>query len=286
MTDWTIDLGRFESGQRMVLPVPGWKGAHWLVGASTGAGKTWTVKLALDELMGKYGPKIAYAVVDPDYVNYKTFAPRASTIGFGAETALDVVSLVEREMIRRFKFMWANDIEEWSPEVADRVGPFLILVIEEFKAVSSIPKPKVAPGKRAEKSAVERIVALAQRSRKTGGGLILATQFPNVDTIPNDIRAQCAIRWCGRTKEPEQTKTVLGSQSYPCHVPAYPGIPLDQRGTAYVDDGFVVRRGRTDGLPPDVFAEHVLKYAADRTDFGWPHILLPDDLADEGEETA
>jgi DNA segregation ATPase FtsK/SpoIIIE-like protein len=281
VTDWTINLGRYETGADMVLPVPGWGGAHWLVGASTGAGKTWTIKLALAKLMHEYGDQIAFAACDPDFVNYKTFAPRASVIAFGAEMALPMLKLVEAEMVRRFKLMWELDIEEWSPEEAHRIGPYLITLIEEFKAVSSAPKPPAPrPGQKAPKSAVDRVVTLAQRCRKTGGGLILATQFPNVATIPNDVLAQCAVRWCGRTQEPEQTEAVLGSRRFPCHDPAHPkGIPMNLPGVAYVNDGFTVRRGRTDGIKPDVFARLAEKHAVDRHDFGWTHQLLPNDLA-------
>jgi len=275
-----IDMGRYETRDdngnhhRMMLPLPGWKGAHWLVGASTGAGKTWTMKLALAQISRLMGDKVAFAVCDPDFVNYKTFTPRASVMGFGAETALPLIGLVEAEMTRRFKFMWENDLEEWSPEIADQVGPYLILAIEEMKAVSSAPKPK--PPK---KDAIATLVSLAQRGRKTGLGLMLATQFPNVATIPNDILAQCAVRWCGRTQEPEQTEAVLGSRKWPCHDGSHPkGIPMDLPGIAYVNDGFTVRRGRTTGIAPDKFAGVALAHATDRFDFGWEHVLLPADL--------
>lgn len=286
MTDWTIDMGRYESKERMVLPVPGWKGAHWLVGASTGAGKTWTVKLALSRLAEEYGSQIAFAVCDPDFVNYKTFAPRASMIGFGAETALPMLALVESEMLRRFKLMWKLDIEEWTPEVADEVGPYVIMAVEEFKAISSLPKPpQPKPGMKAPKGPVDRVISLAQRGRKTGLGLVLATQFPNVATIPNDVLAQCAVRWCGRTQEPEQTEAVLGSRRYPCHDPDHPkGVPMGQPGVAYVNDGQRVRRGRTDALRPEHFAAVAKATAGDRFDFGWTHQLLPDDLAPTSTE--
>lgn len=284
--DWTISIGRYDPHGEVELPIPGWKGAHWLVGGSTGSGKTKTIQLALAKLVEKYGDKIAYAFCDPDFVNYKSFSPRASVIGFGDESALPLLTLVEREMVRRFKVMWELDIEEWSPEVADKIGPFLILGIEEFKAISSLPNPPMPrPGVKAPKGPVARVVTLAQRMRKTGGGLILATQFPNVKTIPNDILAQCAIRWCGRTQEPEQTEAVLGSRRFPCHDGDHPkGISVAMRGGAYLNNGTTVRRMRSDGITPETFAAVSRKYAADRHDFGWPHQLLPEDLAATAKE--
>lgn len=277
--DWTVTMGRYETAAPIVLPVPGVEGAHWVVGGSTGCGKTLFVKLLLAQLAVRYGKHIAVVVADPGWVSYKRFLPRLSSLAYGYEQGPILLDLVKTEMDRRLVAMYQHGIEEWTPEAFDKIGPYLILVVDELAAITLAPKPVAERGKKRPPSAEDRLVALAQQMRKTGGGLVLATQSPKVQVISNLVLEQCPIRWCGRTKGPEQTKAILDTDQVPCHDTRHPkGIPLNLKGVCYVDDGLHIRRGRTDGIQPEVFAHVGNDYAADRFDFGWPHEILPDHM--------
>lgn len=280
-----VDLGRYEDGSRIVLPVPGWGGAHWVVAGSSGSGKTSTIRLALARMAHEHGRTVAFAVSDPHFVGYRRFVPRVSSIAYGFERALGLLNLVVEEMDRRYRVMYEKGIEEWSPDLLDVVGPYLVLVVDELAAITLAPKPPRAKvGERQEPSAENRLIALAQQIRKTGGGLILATQSPKTAVISNLVLEQCPIRFCGKTRGPEQTKAVLESERYPCHLPEHPkGITIDTPGVGYVDDGHRVRRGRADGIRPEVFAHVAVETARDRHDFGWPHEIHPMNLAAAGE---
>lgn len=272
--DWTVGIGRYEDGDAMVLPVPGVGGGHWVVAGSTHSGKTDTMRLVMARIAVKYGAQVAFAIADPHMVGFRKFLPRASMIGYGrGDSSLRVLSLVEAEHLRRLQFMFRHDIEEWSPEVADLLGPYVILAVDEMSAITLAPPPPKVRGEAPEPSAEGRLITLAQEARKTGIGLILAAQSPKVKVIHGLILEQCPIRWCGRTRRREQTEAVLETSDYPCHLSDHPkGCPIGMPGVAYVDDGLRIRRGRSDGIKPELFARIARERAADRFDgFGWPH---------------
>lgn len=269
MKDWQVRIGRYEDGEPMVLPVPGVGGAHWVVAGSSGSGKTDTIRLALARTAAKLGPQVAFAIADPHMVGFTPFLPRASMIAYGrGDSALRALRLVETEHMRRLQFMFRHGIERWDPSHVDLLGPYLILAVDEMAAITLLPKPP-----KPEPSAELRLITLAQEARKTGIGLILAAQSPKVAVIHGLILEQCPIRWCGRTRRREQTEAVLETSDYPCHLSDHPkGCPIGMPGVAYVDDGARIRRGRSDGIKPELFARIAKERAADRFDgFGWPH---------------
>lgn len=284
-SEWTVDIGRYETGDRIILPVPGWEGAHWVVAGSTHSGKTETMRLAIAQMAVKFGKQIAFAIADPHMVGFMDFVPRVSTIAYGFKRALDLLELVEDEMNRRLSVMHQRRIRFWTPEVADVLGPYLVLLVDEVAAITLAPKPpRAKPGEAQEPSAEERLISLAQQVRKTGGGLILAAQSPKVKVLNGFILEQCPIRWCGRTRRAEQTEAVLETRDYPCHLQAHPkGLPLGLPGAAYIDNGLHVRRGRSDGIRSEVFTHVANDYAADRFDFGWPHEIHPIAMASAKE---
>lgn len=262
----TVDMGRFADGQRMILPVPGRHGAHWLVGGSTGAGKTSALKVLCAELVTRYGDRIAVVVSDPHLVGFRKWEPRVSCLAYGMEQAVPLLTLVEETMRRRYRLMYDLRLDEWTPDLADVVGPYIVAIFDELAGVT------ISLGK----EATPRLIKLAQEARKVGIGLVLATQSPKAKVVDMLVREQCAIRICFRTREPEQTDCILGSQRYPVHQPEHPeGIPFEMRGGCYVDDGLRVRRGRTKGLDPAVEAHVAVGHQADTPDLGWPRVLHP-----------
>lgn len=280
--EWTVNIGRYYGGGDIELPIPGWGGANWLFAGSTGSGKTTAIKVACAEMARKYGSAIQFAVADPHMVGFPAFKLRAAMLAFGWNHALPLLKQMRAEMRGRYKVMFKEGIEEWTPEVAHIVGPYLVVIVDELAAVTMAPKPQAERvGVSAPPSAEKILISLAQEIRKTGGGLILATQTPTVDVITNLVRQQCPIRWCGRTKNVDQTKAVLDTKIHAAHdIPA-----RGAQGVCFVDDGLSIRRGRSDGIDSLTFAAMSKRFASDRHDFGWKHVLQPfDDMASEAEE--
>lgn len=269
MDDPVVDIGRYGDGSRMILPIPGWGGAHWLACGSTGSGKTTMLKVLCAELMVRY-PWVALAICDPHMVGYKRLLPRLSCLAYGWETADDFLALIRKEMVRRIRLMDRLDIEEWEIAHLGVLGPYLVVLVDELAAVTALSK-----------DAPKLLTSLAQELRKAGGGLVLCANSPKNDAVLNTVREQCPIRWCGRCRSREQVYAALGSYDHPAHQPDHPdGIPIPMKGGCYVDDGFHTRRGRTKHIDRDTVAEVARKYKGDAHDFGWDREIRPFDLDD------
>jgi len=274
---FSVNVGRYEDDSPMRLPVPGYEGAHWLVGGSTGSGKTSALKVMLAETAVRYGRKVAFAVSDPHLLGFRRWEPRVSALFYGARNAVALLALVEAEMQARYRAMHDDgSIDEWTLDLADRF-PYVIVVLDEVAAVTLHDK----------KNATPRLVSLAQETRKAGIGLVIATQSPKASVVDNMVREQCPIRICFRTREPEQTEAILGSRRWPCHEPDNPrGIPLAMKGGCYVDDGYRTRRGRTRAIDKALEAHVANDYSADTPDLGWPRVRHPHEAAEPATRPA
>ncbi len=198
----------FDQGKDVYLPVPGEGGAHWLVGGSSGGGKTQLLHAVLCQLAAM--PHTAIVISDPAWMDFAPWAPRASCIALGREGAGWLLEQLVREMEWRLREGRRLGVARLEPSAAH---PKIVLIADEL-AMLTLGGPKGATAK---------LIDLAQVGRKTGIGLILATQSPKSVVIPMLCREQLACRCCLRTEEPEQTDAVLGTQRIPAHRLHRPG---------------------------------------------------------------
>lgn len=262
MKDWSelLVMGRYEDGSDIVLPVPGFQGAHWLVGGATHAGKTHAIRLMLAQLVHLLGPAVAPVISDPHLLGFRRWENSAPVLYYGPRNTVPLLALIEDEMERRYDLLKDADQDEWTPDLADWL-PYIVATFDEVASITLF-----------DSGAMRRLIALAQEARKSGIGLVIAAQSPKVKVIDNMVREQCPIRIGLRMEEPEGTEAILGSSKYPLHEPANPaGIPLKMRGGCYVRDGYTIRRGRVDGLRPETERVLIGRYADQAPDLGWPH---------------
>lgn len=198
----------FDAGRDVHLPVPGEGGAHWLVGGSSGGGKTQLLHAVLCQLAAM--PHTALAISDPAWMDFAPWAPRASCIALGREGAGWILEQTEREMQWRLREGRRLGVQRIVPSASI---PRLIVVVDEVAMVTL----------GGVKGAVARLTDVAQVGRKTSIGLVLATQSPKATVIPMLVREQMPVRICLRTEEPEQTDAVLGTQRIPAHKLHRPG---------------------------------------------------------------
>lgn len=208
----------FANGRRAEVPVPGFKGAHWLVGGASGSGKSQVVHAALAQLACR--PHVAFAVSDPALVDYIDWAPRVSSMALGIEGAAWLLEQAEREMMRRLRVMRSMGVQKFEAEHLSAELPHLVYVFDEL-AMVMLSKVPGAEG---------RLVKCAQVFRKTAQGLLLATQHPRANVCPTMLRGQCAVRLCLRTKEGEATEAVMDTKRYPAHE-----LPFDLPGVGFVE---------------------------------------------------
>lgn len=132
----------------------------------------------------------------------------------------------------------------WSIDKSER--PKLhVLVLDEaqslFTPVSSKKEHKDAA---ADRVAIAR--DLAQRGRKAGVFLVLATQRPVAESIPTGIRDLAGVRICGRVAKPADFDLIFGY--YPTETDFNP-MSL-RRGHFLVDDGSRAGLRELRVLPP------------------------------------
>lgn len=206
----------FEHDAPKTVPVPGFGGAHWLVGGSSGAGKTRLLHAVIAQLAPD--PTTAIVASDPAMMDLKSWAPRLSALALGRLGAPWLLERLEAEFDRRLRAGNEADADV-LPVTVDM--PRIVAVFDELAMVTMTGGKDVVP----------RLIDLANVGRKVNIGLLLATQSPKATVVPMMVREQCAVRICLRTREPEQTDAILGTQRIPAH-----RIPAGHKGRAYVDD--------------------------------------------------
>jgi DNA segregation ATPase FtsK/SpoIIIE-like protein len=263
-------------GSTLELPLPGWGGQHWLVGGSTGAGKTNFI-LAM---LAQASPieHLAMAVSDPAWMDYDIIESRTSSLAIGPSGAVQMLSQAERELHRRLavgaEMKRAGKLKARRLPITAEL-PYLLCVWDELAMVTML-----------DKQATPRLVTLAQVGRKVNIGLLLATQSPKATVVPMMVREQCPVRVCLRTEEPEQTDAILGTQRQPAHFISADdpgrgicrtpkGVFVEFRGPYGTDEQLEERFVRTSHLTPELPAEH-----------GWQRSYNEFDVADKEERAA
>lgn len=213
-----------DANQRAEVPVPGDKGAHWLIGGASGGGKSQAIHAALAQLAER--PNLALCINDAGLVDYQDWEPRTSSMALGLQGGAWLLEQAEREMHHRLRACRKLGVqvlplcEEW-PQIVYVFDELAMVVLnKDIKGVES------------------RLVTCAQVMRKTRQGLVLATQHPKATVVSTMVRGQCAVRLCLRTKAEEATEAVLDSRRYRAHE-----IPFDLPGVGFVElpNGRVVK---------------------------------------------
>ncbi|WP_329492539.1 FtsK/SpoIIIE domain-containing protein (plasmid) [Kitasatospora sp. NBC_01246] len=89
------------------------------------------------------------------------------------------------------------------------------------------------------------MILIAAQGAQFGVLMFLATQYPNVKTIPEIIRSQCANCWCMRTSNYKGTNAILGDGMSGAGYKAEE-ISKDARGLGYLDmEGVGIQQARS-----------------------------------------
>ncbi|MCA0984298.1 DNA translocase FtsK [Halobacillus yeomjeoni] len=182
---------------------------HFLVGGTTGSGKSVTLNSIIISLMLLYSKEhVKFTFIDPKKVEFTKY----ETIPYTEEVIYDLDKSVTRleelcdEMDERFTLMqkeFMSDIKHYNDQVSDEQKmAHKVIVFDEFADFQSQDQ-KMA--KRVE----EAIKRLGQKGRAAGMHLIICTQNPKAEVINTTIRSNLPARLALKVTDGSSSKVIL-----------------------------------------------------------------------------
>ncbi|MBQ8997742.1 MAG: hypothetical protein IJ086_03485 [Clostridium sp.] len=185
--DFKIPLGRdVEDNSEVLWDITASRNTHCYIAGSTGGGKTIMLRLILTHLINSKGPAdVQLLIQNTKYVDLKMFKDARNTVVYneGRDSMIKLLKDEIKEMNRRYTILSKHDCDDIA-EYRQKVGkmPYRFIVIEELSSYKTDDDGKT---NRAFYSALED---LAARGRGSGQILILTTQLPSKDMLPNFIK--------------------------------------------------------------------------------------------------
>lgn len=243
-TESVLALGVDAAGMQVTINLS--KTPHWLIGAATGGGKTVLLQLILHQLqMAKYTIYLAdYKGVDFDTREYGE--------GHYADNNLDLIAMLQKVVTeldqRRAELAKSHsyNIDVYNA-TAHTPLPRIVVVIDETSMILD------ATGRSKEEKAeineiLNLLLTIGRLGRAMGIHLIVATQRPDVGSVPGALKAQLDGRICGHTADAQSSIVILDDGSG-AKLPAIPGrfIIRDGSGSDRIIQSYFFDQRREDG---------------------------------------
>ena len=226
--DFVLALGESLLGQ---VTVDLDKIPHILLGGSTGSGKSLLLKLLLMQALQK-GAEVYVADFKGGVDFPRVWHERCRMCFTEADLlqTLDYLVAMQKERSALFSAIGCDKLSTYNKTMA-RPIPRLIFACDEVAEVLD----RTGRGKEGREMASQienRLATLARLGRAFGIHLILATQRPDTNVIPGQIRSNMDFRVCGRADN-ILSGIILGNAA------ADEQIPKDARGRFITGDGTV-----------------------------------------------
>ncbi|HZF50295.1 MAG TPA: FtsK/SpoIIIE domain-containing protein [Polyangiaceae bacterium] len=182
-------LGEGEGGEVIRGDLADGSTCHLLVGGQTGSGKSVLLRGIVSSLCHFHPPSaIRFTLVDPKRVTFGAFvagiqAHLAGPILYDVEALLPELDDLANEMESRYdKFEKAKvqSIDEYNELGAEQLAR-RVVVVDEFQDLIA--------GRSTRQAFLDAVKRLGQMARAAGIHLILATQRPDRNTVPGEIKA-------------------------------------------------------------------------------------------------
>lgn len=231
---WTLDL----------------REQNYVIAGLPGSGKSSFANALLAHLAQH--PHVRIAFIDPKFgAEAAPWAPRLDEVIAGdpelesEENTAQVLEFVEaanRDVGRRYRRMVSAGVTNaWKEDFLGEAEPLKVLVIDECAELFKTDTPERSRMAERMKTALKSYV---QMGRAAGYVLIMATQFPKEESLPNSIREVVSASIAFRMKSDRGTYSVLGSGYVPEHPMTDPTtITQSTRGQAVLvsDEGDQLR---------------------------------------------
>lgn len=193
----TVHLGRSREGQ-LNSDISAWP--HAVVGGTSGGGKSACVQSIVLQVAQTHSPdEVQLVLVDlKGAVDMAVFDGlphlRWPVIGRHGVAAAALAELVIEQERRQDQLRGVTDkLSEWNRRFPDQALPSVIVVIDEFADL--LPKDAATKEEKTEREAAWASVStLTRMGRASGIHVIIATQRPDADVLPGQIRSNCPVK--------------------------------------------------------------------------------------------
>ena len=183
---------------------------HFLVGGTTGSGKSEFLRSQLLSLLKRYSPQqLKIALVDPKRVTFPEFEKMPwlySSVVKDSEDAIELMDKLVAEMEYRYEQFEKTECADLGSynQRADKSLPRIVCIFDEYADFMA---------EKESRSALEQsIKRLGAMARAAGIHLIIATQRPEARVVTPIIRSNLPGRVALRTASEADSRIVLGGK--------------------------------------------------------------------------
>jgi len=206
-----IAIGIDLDGQLIEADLSDPNTCHFLVGGTTGSGKSEFLRSLLLSLLYRHSPdRLKIALVDPKRVTFPEFAQMRwlySPVVKDSESAIELMTKLVAEMearYQRFELAGCADIHSYNQKKLNHSLPRIVCIFDEYADFMAEKETR-----NELELSIKRLGAMA---RAAGIHLIIATQRPEAKVVTPIIRSNLPGRVALRTASEADSMIILGGK--------------------------------------------------------------------------
>ncbi|MFI1867380.1 hypothetical protein [Streptomyces jumonjinensis] len=191
-----------KRGNSVALPV---KNSNFLIAGMTRSGKgVGAANLAAGAALDvRVNLRIVAGKTNGEWDSYAAAGVAATYFKPSPARLLELLLALRADMDRRNRVLGELGKSKLTPESIARLGGIELLVVDELATYTR-------PGKPLRDELLDGLIELSAVAAGAGVLLVLITQYPEVDVIPQALAMNCGTRWAMRVDNAAQSNAVLG----------------------------------------------------------------------------